>query len=296
MPADPQPVTIERSQPGTRTARGRDKTRAAIAKGGAVSASTPVPKDHPLMKAWEAHKATEDFSNSRKWALHEEHLDGSLWALFSAGWQAAQPDTIQAARYRWIVTNPESARHLLHLLQQGKGDADGFAKLVDRIEASERAARAPAVAITVSTPEGAELASWQRDAQGRTARAASREHAIRNPGAATMTEERNYRCPRCAEWSRQPGWCQNCRQLIPSHHLALLNCYAELRANCAALEEAIACAVTAEPPLTRDEQNRLDKGVTVMKVGFKLVKKVLRAQGHTGNLKTRANETAGGEP
>ncbi len=56
-----------------------------------MSAMSPVPKDHPLMLAWEAHKKTEEYANSRNWAAHPQHVDGSLWALFSAGWQAAQP-------------------------------------------------------------------------------------------------------------------------------------------------------------------------------------------------------------
>lgn len=50
----------------------------------------PVPKDDPLMRAWEAHKQTEDYANSKKWAAHEQHVDGSLWALFSAGWAAGK--------------------------------------------------------------------------------------------------------------------------------------------------------------------------------------------------------------
>ncbi|HEU4344033.1 MAG TPA: DUF2829 domain-containing protein [Candidatus Binatia bacterium] len=47
---------------------------------------TPIPKDHPLMVAWEAYKATPDYANTRKWASHDEHVDGSLWAAFSQGW------------------------------------------------------------------------------------------------------------------------------------------------------------------------------------------------------------------
>jgi hypothetical protein len=52
--------------------------------------SGPVPTDHPLMQAWTAHKATEEYANSRRWAHHEEHVDGSLWALFMAGYMAAK--------------------------------------------------------------------------------------------------------------------------------------------------------------------------------------------------------------
>ena len=50
---------------------------------------SPVPTDAPLMKAWETYKASEEFQNTRRWALHEEHVEGSLWAAFLEGWLAA---------------------------------------------------------------------------------------------------------------------------------------------------------------------------------------------------------------
>jgi len=52
----------------------------------------PVPSDHPLMKAWEAYKATADYANTRKWALtipSHTYIDGSLWAAFERGWRVA---------------------------------------------------------------------------------------------------------------------------------------------------------------------------------------------------------------
>lgn len=51
-----------------------------------------VPADHPLMKAWKTTESTESYKNTRKWALHEDHVDGSLWAMFEAGWNAAKSD------------------------------------------------------------------------------------------------------------------------------------------------------------------------------------------------------------
>lgn len=57
-----------------------------------MSAQTPVAKDHPLMIAWDKYKATEEYANNKKWAMfpeRSEDLDGSLWALFVAGWDAA---------------------------------------------------------------------------------------------------------------------------------------------------------------------------------------------------------------
>lgn len=64
----------------------------------------PVPKDRPLMKAWEAYKDSDEAKNSEKWARHfvcnaspdqgvidiaHPHLNGSLWAAFCAGYAAA---------------------------------------------------------------------------------------------------------------------------------------------------------------------------------------------------------------
>lgn len=48
-----------------------------------MSASSPVPKDHPLMVAWEAYKQTDDFKTTKVWAQHPAHVDGSLWAVIA---------------------------------------------------------------------------------------------------------------------------------------------------------------------------------------------------------------------
>src|SRR3990167_8560150 len=59
----------------------------------------PVPKDSPLMKAWETYKASDDYANSRKWARHasDDYVDGSLWAAFAEGFRAAAPSADQRA-------------------------------------------------------------------------------------------------------------------------------------------------------------------------------------------------------
>lgn len=75
----------------------------------------PCPPDSDLMKAWNAYKATEDYSNSHFWAttekrtrperatemgldpmanvatpeMREQRIEGSLWAAFMAGFAAA---------------------------------------------------------------------------------------------------------------------------------------------------------------------------------------------------------------
>ena len=55
---------------------------ARVAEGESMSV---VPQDSPLMKAWEAYKTTDEYQNTRKWAAYTEHVDGSLWAAFCAG-------------------------------------------------------------------------------------------------------------------------------------------------------------------------------------------------------------------
>jgi hypothetical protein len=51
--------------------------------------NTPYPPDDPVMVAWKAYKASEEFANTRRWATNPEHTDGSLWAAFRAGFDAA---------------------------------------------------------------------------------------------------------------------------------------------------------------------------------------------------------------
>lgn len=46
----------------------------------------PLPADDPRLKAWEAYKATPEYANTRRWAVHYDHTEGSLWAAFLAGW------------------------------------------------------------------------------------------------------------------------------------------------------------------------------------------------------------------
>lgn len=54
----------------------------------------PVKPDAPVMKAWNNYKAGDDFQNTRRWALHESHVDGSLWAAFYAGYFACAVDDV----------------------------------------------------------------------------------------------------------------------------------------------------------------------------------------------------------
>lgn len=93
-----------------------------------------------------------------------------------------------------------------------------------------------------------------------------------------MSEYSRY-CARC----RHVALLCKCPEGFEYHRVGapknLIEGYADLRAACVAFEELIAEGQDAK------SLHRLDKAVTVMKVGFKMVKKVLRAQGATGNLK-----------
>lgn len=49
-----------------------------------------LPKDDPRIVAWQAYRLTEDYENTRRWALQEAHVDGSLWAAFIVGYTATR--------------------------------------------------------------------------------------------------------------------------------------------------------------------------------------------------------------
>jgi len=51
---------------------------------------SPVPEDDPLMKAWQAYKSSPEYLNSWTWAGEIKHRDGSMWAAFVQGWNAAK--------------------------------------------------------------------------------------------------------------------------------------------------------------------------------------------------------------
>jgi hypothetical protein len=50
--------------------------------------SKAVPKDHPLMIAWEDFKATPVYTDTLRWAGMAN--EGNLWAMFVAGWKCGQ--------------------------------------------------------------------------------------------------------------------------------------------------------------------------------------------------------------
>lgn len=51
----------------------------------------PLSKDDPRVIGFNAYKKSEGYANTRNWALHKAHVDGSLWAAFCAGMEATTP-------------------------------------------------------------------------------------------------------------------------------------------------------------------------------------------------------------
>ncbi len=101
-----------------------------------------------------------------------------------------------------------------------------------------------------------------------------------------------YQCPRCG---RSLNYCICSVPRDPATR-SLLAVYTELRSAGIDLEVLI-----ADAGLEDDEIKRLDKAATVMKVAFKMVKRVLRARGAVGSLKpsptgrSTASATAGSD-
>ena len=64
-----------------------------------MSERAALPKDHPMMIAWEEYQKTADYQNALRWTVHAEHAPGSLWAAFSTAWeqQAARIDALTFA-------------------------------------------------------------------------------------------------------------------------------------------------------------------------------------------------------
>lgn len=53
-----------------------------------VVASTPLAADDPMLVAFKAYYKSAPYANTKRWAVHPEHVDGSLWAAFCEGWEA----------------------------------------------------------------------------------------------------------------------------------------------------------------------------------------------------------------
>ena len=49
----------------------------------------------PRVVAFAKYKKTDEYTNTRKWALKEDSVDGSLWAAFVEGYNRKIPDTLE---------------------------------------------------------------------------------------------------------------------------------------------------------------------------------------------------------
>lgn len=56
-----------------------------------MTAMGPVDTESPLWKAWAKYTTTDDYANTKRWAVHEQHTEGSLWAAFEHGFHAGRP-------------------------------------------------------------------------------------------------------------------------------------------------------------------------------------------------------------
>lgn len=99
----------------------QDALVAVQQEGQMMASMTPLPPDAPAMVAWATFKDSEEYQNTRKWALDSNHVDGSLWAAFLRGHMAAlaakeaelaavkaerdalEPDSIAARQMREIA-------------------------------------------------------------------------------------------------------------------------------------------------------------------------------------------------
>lgn len=114
----------------------------------ADNAMRAVPKDAPVMTAWNNYKSCDDYQNTRKWALHEEHVDGSLWASFYAGYFACAVDTTSAPH---SASQPDTVAVPIHQLEHWaeywngnaneKSMTDALEHILDEISAVLQAAK-----------------------------------------------------------------------------------------------------------------------------------------------------------
>jgi hypothetical protein len=102
-----------------------------------MSTMTPVPNNHPVMLAWRAYQATPEYANTKKWAVHEKHIEGSLWAAFLAGCTAMTP-TPASSR-----SAEETANGIVRQWDdEGGYNARRLSVLIARIAAAPTAAQA----------------------------------------------------------------------------------------------------------------------------------------------------------
>ena len=106
--------------------------------------TTPVSKDSPLWLAWEAYTATEEYANTKRWAVVPEHAEGSLWAAFERGFAAQSTPSPIAGKAEMPEEVRAEVEYLRHNREIGglagpvgnavRWLADDRERLLDRVE------------------------------------------------------------------------------------------------------------------------------------------------------------------
>lgn len=69
-----------------------------------------VPATAPVRIAWDAYTKTEDFENTLRWAVHEEHAKGSLWSAFFSGFFAGAMRGVESTSEAAFAATSELSR------------------------------------------------------------------------------------------------------------------------------------------------------------------------------------------
>jgi hypothetical protein len=97
----------------------------------AMADSTGSPQIDTLLIEYACAVAVDDRQSTRYTKQDKNDCRAALVA-------AVRECVRDARRYRWIIDEPEGARHLLNLLREKKGDKVSFGNMIDRIEASKK--------------------------------------------------------------------------------------------------------------------------------------------------------------
>jgi hypothetical protein len=88
------------------------------------------------MVEWTAYKGSEEYENTRKWALDPTAVDGSLWAAFERGYRIRRQDDPRDVKLRAFADSmtPEKREQLIEAAEEchdlvdfHRGTSDGVA-------------------------------------------------------------------------------------------------------------------------------------------------------------------------
>lgn len=138
------------------------ETMKSVEGGEKVEAMSPLPKNDPALVAWEAYKASPEYQNTRRWASHDDHVDGSLWAAFLQGRQSApsaQPKPLErgelAEAVDWLALEAANLERSGARTYSGDGVDVALAASAVRID-RDRAAKYRTILAALATQEQGE--------------------------------------------------------------------------------------------------------------------------------------------